>query len=240
MVIIPVLSSKTIAKFTVLFCSSIRVEELEITDSGGPNVTNRRAPYIHELCCLMPIDQVAQHLKLDWKTVKEIDKTFLEEKFNKTDYTNSGYIAIDEVSVGKHHKYMTVVLDFITGCVIWCGKNRQTITLDDFFKNMPQKDPLNIKAVTMDMWDPYIKSIKKWCPQAVIVFDKFHIIVKFNKVIDQVRRNEQNRKDLNKVEKILAINENLYKVYILKVELKLIWNAKTAKEMTEALDNWCY
>ncbi len=90
------------------------------------------------------------------------------------------------------------------------------------------------------MWDPYIKSIKKWCPQAVIVFDKFHIIAKFNKVIDQVRRNEQNRKDLNKVEKILAINENLYKVYILKVELKLIWNAKTAKEMTEALDNWCY
>ena len=116
------------------------------------------------------------------------------------------------------------------------------------------------------MWDPYIKSIKKWCPQAVIVFDKFHIIAKFNKVIDQVRRNEQNRKDLNnqekrtlkhsrwillknwgnlrekekpRLEKLLAINENLYKVYILKDELKLIWNAKNSKDMAEALNNWC-
>ncbi len=100
----------------------------------GPRVTDRMARYIHELCCLMPIDQVAKHFKLDWKTVKEIDKTFLEEKFGETVYTNSGYIAIDEVSVGKHHKYMTVVLDFITGRVIWCGKNRQAETLDNFLR----------------------------------------------------------------------------------------------------------
>ena len=219
------------------------------------------AKYIHDLCCLMPIDQVTQHLNLDWKTVKEIEKRFLEEKFGETDYTNSGYIAIDEISVGKYHKYMTVVLDFITGRVIWCGKDRKTETLDEFFKNMPQKDLLNIKAVTMDMWDAYIKSIKKWCPHAVIVFDKFHIIAKFNKVIDQVRRSEQNRKDLNnqekrtlkhsrwillknwgnlrekekpRLEKLLTINENLYKVYILKDELKLIWNAENSRDMKEA------
>ena len=211
-------------------------------------------------------NQVAKHFNLDWKTVKEIDKTFLEEKFGETDYTNTGYIAVDEISIGKHHKYMTVVLDFITGRVIWCGKDRKTETLDELFKNMPQKDLLNIKAVTMDMWDPYIKSIKKWFPHAVIVFDKFHIIAKFNKVIDQVRRSEQNRKDLDKqekrtlknsrwillknwgnlrekekprLEKLLAINENLYKVYILKDELKLIWNTKNSKDMAEALDNWC-
>ena len=55
-------------------CGNIRVEELEITDPGGANVTNRMAQYIHDLCCLMPIAQVAKHFKLDWKTVKEIDK----------------------------------------------------------------------------------------------------------------------------------------------------------------------
>src|SRR6056297_3078193 len=96
---------------------------------------------------------------------------------------------------------MTVFLDFITGRVIWVGENRKADTLDQFFKEMPKKDLLNIKAVTMDMWDAYIKSINKWCPHAVIVFDKFHIIAKFNKVIDQVRRVEQNREDLNYKEK---------------------------------------
>jgi len=254
-------------KITCPNCGQTRVEDLGIiSNPKGPRVTERMARYIHELCSLMPINQVAEHCNLDWKTVKKIDKRFLEEKYSETDYTNSGYIAIDEVSVGKYHKYLTVVLDFITGRVIWVGENRKADTLDRFFKEMPKKDLLNIKAVTMDMWDAYIKSINKWCPQAVIVFDKFHIIANFNKVIDQVRRDEQNRKDLNKqetqtlknsrwillknwgnlrekekprLEKLLTINENLYKVYILKDELKLIWNAENSRDMKEALDNWC-
>ena len=122
-------------KITCPNCGQTRVEDLGIIDDpNGPRVTDRMARYIHEICCLMPIDQVAKHFNLDWKTVKEIDKTFLEEKFGETVYTNSGYIAIDEVSVGKHHKYMTVVLDFITGRVIWCGKNRQAETLDNFLR----------------------------------------------------------------------------------------------------------
>ncbi|MCF8008964.1 MAG: transposase [Halanaerobiales bacterium] len=68
-----------------------------------------------------------------------MDKKFLKEKYGDTDYTNSGYIAIDEVSIGKYHKYMTVVLDFITGRVIWVGKDRQANTLDKFFQDMPKK-----------------------------------------------------------------------------------------------------
>ncbi|MCF8009203.1 MAG: transposase, partial [Halanaerobiales bacterium] len=42
-----------------------------------------------------------------------------------------------------------------------------------------------------------------------------------------------------RLEKLLAVNENLYKVYILKDELKLIWNTKNSKDMKKALDNWC-
>jgi|AntDeeMinimDraft_5_1070356.scaffolds.fasta_scaffold10298_2 transposase len=108
-------------KVTCPNCGQTRVEDLGIIrDPKGPRVTERMTKYIHELCCLMPIDQVAKHLNLDWKTVKEIDKRFLEEKFSETDYTNSGYIAIDEISVGKYNKYRTVVLDFIDN---WSVRN---------------------------------------------------------------------------------------------------------------------
>ncbi len=53
----------------------------------------------------------------------------------------------------------------------------------------------------MDMWDPYIKSIKKWCPNAAIVFDKYHIVSAFNKVIDQIRRSERKNKSLTEQQK---------------------------------------
>jgi hypothetical protein len=50
-------------------CGSIKVEQLDVTDPGGPGVTNRMAQYIYQLCKLMLVKQVANHLNLDWKTV---------------------------------------------------------------------------------------------------------------------------------------------------------------------------
>ena len=44
---------------------------------------------------------MANHFDLDWKTVKNTDKYFLEEEFSETDYSNFRIIAIDEISVGE-------------------------------------------------------------------------------------------------------------------------------------------
>jgi hypothetical protein len=98
-------------------CGNIKVEKLGITDPGDPHVTNRMARYIYELCKLMPVEQVADHLNLDWKTVKNIDKNSLEE-FGETDYSHSGYLAVDEIFIGKYHKYLTIIINLITNRVI--------------------------------------------------------------------------------------------------------------------------
>ena len=247
-------------------CGAIKVEDLNVTTAGEEKVTNRMAKYVYDLCQTMTVEEVAEHLCLDWKTVKNIDKKFLEEDYGETDYDHSGYLAIDEISIGKHHEYMTVILDFSTGRVIWMGKGRKTETVDEFFEDMPKQQRENVEAVAMDMWDAYIKSVKKWCPNASIVYDKYHIVSNFNDVIDDVRRtekkdksesekqqtvikgsrwlllkNEENLTDDEKteLEKLLEINENLSKVYILKDKLKEIWKAEDEEKMESALDNWC-
>jgi hypothetical protein len=46
-------------------CDATKVEQLNITDAGGPKITNRMARYIYELCEMLPIDKVADHLNLD-------------------------------------------------------------------------------------------------------------------------------------------------------------------------------
>ena len=253
-------------RYRKIYCPNcgIRTEQLNVANPGGPHVTKRMSRYIYDLCKKMTVKEVADHLNLDWKTVKNIDKHFLEKEFGETDYENSGFLAVDEISVGKFHKYLTVVLDFETGRVIWVGEERKVKTLDKFFKDMPESDRANIKAIAMDMWNPYIKAARKWCPDAVIVFDKFHIVSNFSKVIDQVRRseakkasteqeqkvikgsrwlllkNEQNLKDKEKprLEKLLKLNENLSKVYILKDELKNIWDNAGLLDMRDNLNEW--
>jgi len=130
---------------------------------------------------------------------------------------------------------------------------------------MPEEIRNKIEAVAMDMWDPFIKAVSEFCPNAAIVFDMFHIVAQYNKVIDRVRReeaskaatetdkkvikgsrwillkNKENLKDneIPRLEELLSVNKNLATVYILKDELKTIWDYKDRQQMDQALDHWC-
>lgn len=246
-------------------CGGFPVEDLGIADPGGPRVTRRFARYVYDLCRLLPIKQVAELLELDWKTVKAIDKRGLQEEFSETDYAGLRYLAVDEISYKKHHHYLTIVLDFETGRVVWVGKDRKAKTLDPFFANMPGFVRDSIEAVAMDMWEPYKQAVQKWCPQAAIVHDPFHIIANYSRVIDEVRREEVRQaqseeskryvkgtrwillknaenlteKQVPRLKELLDANENLYKVYVLKDDLKAIWDHTDRVEMATALSDWC-
>ena len=42
----------------------------------------------------------------------------------------------------------------------------------------------------MDLWRPYTAAVRKYLPKAKIVYDKFHFLAKFSRVIDKIRRRE--------------------------------------------------
>ena len=158
-------------------CYKVRVEGLEFVDAGA-RVTRRLAAYAAQLCKAgLGVEAVARHLDLDPKTVKAIDKAALQAEFGETTYDGLKRLAIDEIAVKKGHHYMTVVLDYDTGRVVWMGKGRQTATIDEFFKAMPAEVREGIEAVAIDMWEPYIQSIQGHLPDAKdkIVFDQFHV-----------------------------------------------------------------
>ena len=228
-------------------------------------VTKRLARYIHELCKMLTIQDVAKHLNLDWKTIKDIDKTFLEEKFGETDYTGLTVLAVDEIAIKKGHSYMTVVLDYLTGRVIWMGVCRRADTLMKFFDGMTQQQREHLQAIVMDMWDPFIKAVRDRVPHVKIVFDLFHVVKEFNKVIDRVRIEEyhkasesdkkvikgskylllKNPENISKLEdkehldRLLELNETISKVMILKDKLKLIWECDSRQEAKRQINEWC-
>jgi len=146
-----------------LFCANchhISIEELEFFHPYL-RVTRRLATYIYHLCKVMTVAEVARHLQLDWKTVKEIDKQYLEAQYGQPNYDGLRILAVDEISLRKGHKYLTIVLDYETGRVIHVAKDRKAKTLNRFFNHLSAKQRKSIEAVVMDMWDPYIKAVKK-------------------------------------------------------------------------------
>ena len=176
-------------KLLCAHCQGIHIEDLELFHPYL-RVTTRLARYIYQLCKVMTVSQVAQHLAIDWKTVKNIDKLYLERDYGQPDVKGLRILAIDEISIRKGHNYLTIVLDFLTGRVVFVGKNRKAKTQKRFFNQLISGQRKRIEAVAMDMWDPFIKAVKDKLPHAKIVFDLFHVVANFNRVIDKVRNSE--------------------------------------------------
>ena len=238
-------------------------EHLSFADDYS-RYTRRFERYVFELCQLLPISDVAKHLKLSWDTVKEIDKKYLEKKYQKPNYKNLSVIAVDEISIGKFHKYLTIVLNLQTGQIVYVGNERKKETLDAFFKAIGHVRCRRIKAIAMDCWDPYIASAIEYLGQDKIVFDKFHIVKNYGKVIDKIRIAEFSKADLdsreiikgtkylllynhenlknesqrNRLKAVLELNENINLSYILKDELKQLWSHDNQNQMELALNNW--
>jgi hypothetical protein len=98
---------------------------------------------------------------LDWKTVKNIDKMHLEGRYGQPDYEGLRILAVDEIATRKGHRYLTVALDYLSGRVVYVGKDRKAKTLKRFFNQLTAKQRKSIEAVIMDMWKPFIKAVKK-------------------------------------------------------------------------------
>jgi transposase len=244
-------------------CGGARVEQLSFADANK-RITFRLAQYVYELCRIMTVEDVARHLDLNPKTVKSIDKIFLERQFGQSDYTGLHILAIDEIALKKGHNYMTVVLDYLTGRVVWMGEGRGKETLDLFFAGMTERQKAAIEAVAIDMWEPYINRIQHYCPHAKIVFDMFHVVQAFGRVIDEIRRGEyrnatrrdrrvikgsrylllRNSENLSqeqrsRLTKLLGINTTLNAVYVLKDQLKVIYRYRRRPAAKRGLDDWC-
>ncbi|MDF9401549.1 ISL3 family transposase, partial [Vibrio sp. 1180_3] len=123
-----------------------------------------------------------------------------------------------------------------------------------------------IKAVAMDMGDSYIKAVTEHLPNADIVFDRFHVMQLYSKIIRKERSFEfkkaENHKDKklikgslflllknagklsssqsDKLDELLESNKHLCFIYMMKEQLQQIWNSTNYLEMEHKLEQWCH
>ena len=240
-----------------------RREKLDFVNRCS-RMTIRLESLIFELVSMSTVTDVANQYELSWDTVKNIDKQYLAGKYSNIEYGDLKRISIDEIANKKGHDYLTIVLDLDKNRVIWVGEGRKEEDLDRFFERLKDQQKQGIEAVSIDMWPAYIKSVKKNCPNADIVFDKFHVVKKFGEVITKLRnaeyrkaedekskeilkgtkwlllRNKSNLKTEAKKElkQLLELNENLATAYILKEDLAHIWDYKNPIWCKKKIDGW--
>ena len=135
---------------------------------------------------------VAEQLQLSWDEIHGIMERAVKRGLARRQAEELPQLGVDEKAFRKGHKYLTLVNDLKRNRVLYVAADREQSSLDGFWPTITAEQRASIKAVALDMWDPYLASLQNHLPEAEekIVFDKFHIAKHLGEAVDQVRRRE--------------------------------------------------
>ena len=252
-----------------LWCASCGKTRQAKIGFADPKVSYTRAweRYALELSRPMTIQAVARHLGVSWGVVKDIQKRYLQHRFAHIPLGNLRQIAIDEISIGKGHRYLTVVLDLESGAVVFIGEGKGADALEPLWRKLRRCGARNrIEAVATDMSPAYALAVRENLPNAVHGLDRFHVVKLFNDPLADLRRevqrsvekvehkellkgtlwlllkNPQNldekRNERQRLEQALRINQPLATAYYLKEDLRQFWQQTGKRAAEDFLNGW--
>lgn len=216
--------------------------------------------------------------RLSWKEVAEVFHTAWENVFRSVkmavtwglEHRNLDgikAIGVDEIQWHKGHKYLTLVyqIDDNVQRLLWVGKNRTAKSFLRFFRMLGKERSAAIKYVCSDMWGPYLKVIAKKASKAIHVLDRYHIMAKMNKAIDEVRADEAKRlkqkgkspvlknsrwcllkrpenlteKQTAKLSELLKCNLKAVRAYLVREDFQRFWEYRSPAWAEKFLKEWC-
>jgi transposase len=210
---------------------------------------------------------VAELMRVAWRTVGKIVERVAAEAVGDVDLLDGlTRIGIDEISHRKGQRYLTVVVDHHTGRLVWAGPGRGRDTVLAFFDQLGAERCEQIELVSADMAVWISGPITERIGDAVRCVDPFHVVMLATDALDQVRRevwnearrqgNRQLARDLKgarfavwknpenltsrqavKLATIQQTNRRLYRAYLLKEQLRQIYQLPPAAA-ERLLDGW--
>jgi transposase len=260
----PVILELPVQRLWCADCSKTAQVKLGFADRRR-SYTHAFERYVLELSRLATVQDIARHLQVSWDIVRDIQKRHLVRRYSRPRLKDLKHIAIDEISVGKGHRYLTVVLDLDSGAVVFVGQGKGADSLDLFFKRL-RASHAHVVAVATDMSQAYILAVAQNLPKAIHVFDRFHVVKLFNDKLSDLRREVQReaegplakkvlkgtrwlllkhpdnldptRNESQRLKEALKLNEPLAKAYYLKEDLRQFWEQEDHAQASAFLGDW--
>ena len=236
------------------------VRPLEIVEHH--RATRRLMRQVSLLCRWLPTLQVCQVLPITPATAWRYDRFILQTELPEPNLEGLEALLIDEKHLGRSG-FITLVLNARSGELLYLAEGRGKDALAGFFARLSPEQKAHILAVGLDRSGAYRRAVEHHLPHADIVLDKFHLVANYNEVIDKVRRrtyheaergarsfikgqrynlfrNPQNLSSTGRKElkELLAANEELHMVYLLKDYLKQVWTYTYRRCAEKTLLGW--
>jgi transposase len=186
-----------------LNCNKVRSELIEWLCPTTPHLTMDLAWCINRLTEMATVRQVAILKSVDKMTCYKIDKYILSRLLQGYEVPEVTHIAVDEVYTRSARQqkdgetrddlFFTVIVDLRTHKVIWISQSRRKEALDTFFEIIGKEGCRKIQVVAVDQHESYAASVRQYCVNASLVWDRFHLVQKFNDLLNDERKSEAER-----------------------------------------------
>jgi transposase len=211
--------------------------------------------------------EVADAFRTTWENVFRSVKMAVAWGLSHRNLDGIEAIGVDEVQWRKGHNYLTLVyqIDGHAQRLLWVGRDRTVRTFLRFFRMLGQERSAAIKCVCSDMWPPYLKVIAKKAARAIHVLDRYHLMAKMNKAIDEVRAEEAKRlkqrgeqpvlkharwcllkrpenlteRQAVKLSELLKCNLKAVRAYLLREDFQRFWEYRSPWWSQRFLAQWC-
>ena len=210
---------------------------------------------------------VAELMRIAWRTVGWICERVMAEQLAGRDlYSGLKRIGIDEISIRKGQRYLTVVVDHDTGRLVWAAAGRDKQTVTSFLDLLGAERCKQLRLVSCDMASWITTPIGERCPNATVCYDPFHLVKLATDALDDIRReiwNEARRQGQRqlaaelkgarfalwknpgnlteqqqlKLARIQKLNQKLYRAYLLAQQLRQIYRVRF-QDALALLDAW--
>lgn len=181
--------------------------------ASGPRVTARLMQLVAALCQYLPVVRVAEYLAVSESSIRHWNRIYLESTLGPPEVDSLRYLLIDEKSIGKRHRYATIVLNALSSELLHMAPGKKKASLKSFFDTLTVDQKRRIKAVCVDRSGSYTACVEACLPEAKIAYDKFHLVSNFNAVIDAIRRDIWNQarqdKDISMLQLLKGQRYNL-------------------------------
>ena len=175
-------------------CQAVVVEEVP-WGNGKHQLTNAYMLFLARWARRLSWKETAEAFRTSWDKVCDAVEHVVTFGLEHRTLGPIDAIGVDEIQYAKGHKYLTLVYQIDIGVtrLLWVGKERTIESFQGFFTAMGEEITSKIVFVCSDMWEPYLKVIREKCSQALHILDRFHIVAKMNKALDEVRAGESRR-----------------------------------------------
>lgn len=226
-----------------------RVQERMPWAAAYSRITYRLEYMVLKLAQLMTQKAASEILHMPQSTLSDLLHRSIERMREGHHICDIDKLGVDEISYCKGHKYATIVYNLDTGCVVWVGQGKGREAIDTFFETAITEQQRNkIRFASCDMSQAYIGAIEHWCPNALLVVDRFHIVKALNSAVDEVRKEQwrdaqkedkkaikglrwllffhsrnRTKADTRRLNQLKKLNRRIWRAWILKDEFEAFW-----------------